>query len=103
MVTKSLVNEIIQLNKMLEIVKKLDAKTVTNIGGLLIAFFLGYIIWDLSSNKITNIAEAVTSFKNEDISAKKGLTDALIRNAEATEGNTKVTQQFQQFLINLRQ
>lgn len=80
---------------MKEILKVADAKTITSVGGIILALVLAFFIYDLSGRKITDLAEAVNAFKEEDIDAKKSLADALLKNATAVEGNTKVMQQFQ--------
>lgn len=103
-------NEIIQANSMIDLLKKLDLKSVTalmtNIGGFIIALFLGYIIYDLSSTKITNVANAVTTLTDTVNSNNKAFVEAITKNTEVIDGNTRVSQQqsqlLQQVLINMR-
>lgn len=80
-----------------EILKDIDSKTITSAGGIVIALVLAYFLYQLAGVKIdtglANVANAMTTSAQEDAKLKSDLTQALIRNAAAIEGNTKVMEQ----------
>lgn len=78
------------MNKMLE---SFDAKTITSAGGIVVAIISIYFLWDVSSKRIDNIVNAQTTASASEQSYKDKLADALLQNARAIEGNTKVMEQ----------
>lgn len=78
---------------MKEILKNLDAKTLTSAGAVIIALYLIYAYSELAGNRINGVTQAFNDFKTADINAKKDLAEAFLQNAKALEGNTKVMEQ----------
>lgn len=78
---------------MKQFLQAIDSKTITSAGGIVIALMLGYLLYDVGVNKTQNIANAVSAFAATDANSKDRLADALIQNAKALEGNTKVMEQ----------
>jgi len=78
---------------MQNLLKIIDAKILKESGLTIIVIILLFFIYDISTDKFAGVANAVTEFKNEDISAKKDLANALVQNAKALEGNTKIMEQ----------
>ena len=59
------------------------AKTITSAGGIILALFLGYILYKTTSNDLTHIQRAIDN--QTEIMGK-----VLRENTKAIEGNTKV-------------
>lgn len=78
---------------MKQFLQAIDSKTITSAGGIVIALMLGYLLYDVGVNKTQNIANSVSAFAATDATSKDRLAEALIQNAKALEGNTKVMEQ----------
>lgn len=76
-----------------ELLKNIDAKTITSVGGIILAAFLCYVLWDIAGQKIDGISQALAEFSTGDLKSKDNLANALLQNAKALEGNTKVMEQ----------
>jgi hypothetical protein len=71
---------------MIDFISKIDSKTLTTGGCVLVALALIYVLWDVAGNKITSLADAQTKNQTQ-------LIDVLLKNAQVIEGNTKVMEQ----------
>lgn len=73
--------------------KDIDSKTITTGGGILLAAFCIYVMWDTYNTGFRNLTTTVYARQDEELQAKNDLTKALTQNAAAIEGNTKVMEQ----------
>lgn len=68
--------------------EKIDAKTITSSGGVLLAGFLAYVLYKILTNDLTHINKSI-----ENIGEVQKETNIVLRqNAEAVVGNTQVLQ-----------
>ena len=71
-----------------KLLKSFDRYTITSAGGIVVALFLAYVLYKVLTNDLSHISEAI--LRVSDVQQKTN--EALIQNATAIEGNTKVLQ-----------
>lgn len=75
---------------MLDFLSNFDSKKLEKTGLIFIILVLLYFMWDLSGDKINNVAAAVTSFQTEDTNYQSHLNDTLNTLSTVIAGNTEV-------------
>lgn len=76
-----------------KILKALDPKTITSVGGIILAIILSYFLYDLTVNQMQGLQKTIAESSSADAKSKEALADALLKNAVAIEGNTKIMEQ----------
>jgi len=68
------------------ILEKLDAKMITSVGGVILAGFLAYVLYNVLTNDLAHVNTAI-----EGIGEVQKDTNAVLRdNTAAIQGNTEV-------------
>ena len=88
-----------QMEKLLE---KIDAKTITSAGGILLAAFFGWILYLVITGQNRDIVQSIRDHSSADIEIKKELNDVLRNQVKATEGNTAAVRELQLLLRQVR-
>lgn len=63
-----------------------NVKTITSAGGILIALFLGYVLYKVLTNDLTHLNESI----NRQADIQQATNRVLLKNAEAITGNTEI-------------
>jgi len=85
------------------IAKQIDGKTITSAGGIVVALFLGWILWQVLSNDVSQIAQEVSAHGMETAQIQREyqtvLTDLKGVIEESNQNSEQMRRLIETFLI----
>ena len=80
------------------LMEKFDSKTITSAGGIVLALFLGYALYQVTTRDIANIANAVMKQSEEIKSGRSDLNGTLLELKKSIDANTQATRDLQLYI-----
>ena len=68
------------------ILEKIDAKMITSVGGIILAGFLAYVLYNVLTNDLSHINETIQGVGE----VQKDTNQVLRQNTASIEGNTEI-------------
>jgi len=88
--------------RMEKLLEKIDAKTITSAGGILLSAFFGWILYLVITDQNRAIVGSIQDHSNSSLEAKKELNEILRNQVKVMEMNTSAVRELQLLLRQIR-